>query len=262
MAEVIKRDEPETRQVAYFDLVNIEAMARQTLLTARRQALAMLADANRQAEAIRLQAQTDAERLGAESQQRGRQEGLVQGREQGRQEALKLTAAELAEQTASTRQTVAAMAERLRDQGRILHEQARAGLVRLACAIARRVVKKAVQSDGALAERTLEQAIELAADHGHVTVRVHPLDAEAIRQFLSGVVSTLGGLGDWDIAGDESVGRGGCVIHSQRGELDARLATQLDRIERELLHDGDGAPADGRSQVTCTTGPPACQADA
>lgn len=262
MAEVIKRDDAQTRQVAYFDLVNIEEVARRTLLEARERARAMLADADQQAQMLHRQAAADGDRLREQARTQGRQEGLDQGREQGRQEALAQRQAELAEQTASTQQAMATLAERLRDQGRVLHEQARAGVVRLACAIASRVVRKVAREDGALAQRTLEQAIELASAHGHVTIQVHPLDADAIRQFLPGVVSTLAGLGDWEVVGDESVGRGGCVIHSQRGELDARLATQLDRMERELLHEDGDTPIGGHRGSGRVDAHPDQQADA
>ena len=150
----------------------------------------------------------------------------------------------MSQQTASARQTIETLADRFRDQSRILNEQARSGLLRLACAVAARVVRQVAQKDLTLVRHTLEQGIDLAAAHGQVTVRVHPLDAQTVRQFLPEVVRTVEGLGEWAVQADESVGRGGCVIRTLRGELDARLETQLDRIERELLHEArDGAPA-------------------
>ena len=237
MAELLKRDNAQVQQVAYFDLVNIETVARRTLVEARERARAMLAEASAKADAVRVQAEADIEQARQHARDEGRHEGIAQGRDQGRNEAIEQTRAELAENTASTRQTVEALARGIQAQGRVLHEQACADLVRLACAIARKVVKKVVQEDALLVQRTLEQAIELAATHGAVTVNVNPQDADSVARFLPDLATTLAGMGDWEIVGDASVDRGGCVIRTQRGELDARLGSQLDRIERELLHE-------------------------
>jgi flagellar assembly protein FliH len=45
----------------------------------------------------------------------------------------------------------------------------------------------------------------------------------------------LAACGEAEIIADKSLTRGGCVIETQHGQIDARIETILDRIVAELL---------------------------
>ena len=71
-------------------------------------------------------------------------------------------------------------------------------------------------------------------------VRVHPDDTAAViarRDTLAGRAPPAAAI---EIIADESVGRHGCVVETAVGRVDARLATQLDALERALTEQTHG----------------------
>ena len=57
------------------------------------------------------------------------------------------------------------------------------------------------------------------------------------------VVRALAACGEAEIVADNSLTRGGCLIETQHGQIDARIETVLDRIVAELLESQDSLRA-------------------
>lgn len=111
-----------------------------------------------------------------------------------------------------------------------LREQAEAGLIRLAVAIARRVVRRELTVDPGAITGLVKAALEQLAAHEGLRVRVHPEHEAAVRSCLAGV----GGAADIEVTGDAALERGSAVFETARGTLDASAETQLAEIERGL----------------------------
>jgi flagellar assembly protein FliH len=103
----------------------------------------------------------------------------------------------------------------------------------LAVEIARKVIGREIQLDPELVAETVRRAVELVLEKQRLTIRLHPKDAELVAKAFPEVESTLEGTG-WVVKPDESVDRGGAVIHTEHGELDARIEAQLTEIARAL----------------------------
>jgi flagellar biosynthesis/type III secretory pathway protein FliH len=154
-----------------------------------------------------------------EAAAREREGVLAEAEELGRRAGLARAAAELAQ----------AAAERDR-----LLQAAGDDLVRLALAVAREILGREVERDGAV-EAAAAAALEAVRHRRQVTLRVHPDDALALRREsgrLAGLVARAPAL---TICEDPAVGRGGLVVETEAGTLDARLATRLDAVEAALL---------------------------
>ena len=111
-----------------------------------------------------------------------------------------------------------------------LREQAEAGLIRLAVAIARRVVRRELTVDPDAITGLVKAALEQLAAHEGVRVRVHPEHEGTVRACLAGA----GGAADIEVIGDQALERGSAVFETARGTLDASAETQLAEIERGL----------------------------
>jgi flagellar biosynthesis/type III secretory pathway protein FliH len=63
---------------------------------------------------------------------------------------------------------------------------------------------------------------------------VHPGDLQIVREAVDGLIQQLGGIDHLDVQEERRVQRGGAIVRSTTGEIDARIETKLDRA-RELL---------------------------
>ncbi len=93
----------------------------------------------------------------------------------------------------------------------------------------------------ALGRTVIREALELAAGQPHIELHLHPDDLALLEQCGETAEGLLAPVGKAKFVPDERLSRGGCLIETQHGVIDARLETQLARITQELL-EGDSAP--------------------
>ncbi|HEY3304607.1 MAG TPA: FliH/SctL family protein [Candidatus Binatia bacterium] len=109
-------------------------------------------------------------------------------------------------------------------------------MVRLALAIAEKIVGKAVAEDPEIIASVLERARKEVPDARLVRVRLHPADYNVLVEMRSDLVRAgeEGGRKVEVLASDE-IGRGGCRIETEIGSVDASIPTQFQEIKRQLL---------------------------
>jgi flagellar assembly protein FliH len=149
-------------------------------------------------------------------------EGLAAGREAALAE-LAPAAAALEEAAGALRAEAAAIAERLELQA-----------VDLALLLAEKVVGAAVDADPALVVEAVRGALRGLVERERVTVLVHPDDLELVRGAMGGLIATLGGIEHCEVQAERRVSRGGAVVRTPDGDVDARLDVKLQRA-REVV---------------------------
>ena len=108
-------------------------------------------------------------------------------------------------------------------------------IVTLALAVARRVVAREIEVDeGAVLARSRE-AIRKIIGVDKIKIHVSPSDEEYIREHRNELSSYADSVKEIVIEADSKVERGGCVIESELGNIDARVSTQFELIEEALL---------------------------
>jgi flagellar assembly protein FliH len=108
-------------------------------------------------------------------------------------------------------------------------------LVRLALAVAERIVKGEVASGRNVAAANVRRAVELAARRHELRVLLNPADLALVEGCVPALRREFADIGTLSLEAAESVTRGGCVVVTREGAVDADIATQLDEIERGLL---------------------------
>src|SRR5579863_6209574 len=144
------------------------------------------------------------EGAGADSLRDARQAGFREGEAAGR------TAAQnelqpLVERFAHTIDELAALRPRLRDQ-------AAGDLVRLAVAIARRVIRRELTIDPQAIAGLVKAALEQLSAGERIRVRVHPGDEAAVRSCMV----AAGRAGSVEVAGDAALERGSAILETER----------------------------------------------
>jgi flagellar biosynthesis/type III secretory pathway protein FliH len=114
-------------------------------------------------------------------------------------------------------------------------EQFQHETVKLGIAIAERLLRRTLAVDPKAVADLMRTALGWAVGAEHVRVRCHPDDCDVIEQTAASQRSDQ----PHDIAfvRDDTIARGGCVVETTQGVIDARLETMLDRIAEELLSD-------------------------
>ena len=120
------------------------------------------------------------------------------------------------------------------DKQRLLDEL-RPHVVRLAIGIARRIVAAEIRQDRRIVERTVKAALDELACEGELQVHVHPDDRVMVERAVAIDGAILGRFSDLRVVADPGVERGGCVLESDHGIIDANIPTQFARIQRTLL---------------------------
>jgi flagellar biosynthesis/type III secretory pathway protein FliH len=139
-------------------------------------------------------------------------------------------------------QSVFTVCDRLQQQLCTLEERfvmnATPELVRLALAIAEKIIGRHVEEDPSLIASVLEQARTHVEHARKVTIWLHPADHDVLLQLRPDLVR-VGEEGQRTVAivTSEDIGRGGCRIETEMGVVDATIPVQLDEIKEQLLHD-------------------------
>jgi flagellar assembly protein FliH len=177
--------------------------------------LAALAEAEAQAEAMRAAA---------------REEGLREGRE----EAL----AALAPALEALNQAVEAM--QIEQVARA--ERLEAHAVDLGLFLAEKVLGGALAVEPDLVVEAVRGALRGIVERERVTVLVHPDDLELVRDAMDDVRGSLGGIEHCEVQAERRVARGGAVVRTPDGDVDARVETKLVRA-REVVEAALSSPS-------------------
>jgi len=232
LSRLLRPAELPARGCVALNLVDLERRGQELIERARLRAAELLAAARRDAAAVA----EDARRSGLEA---GKAEGLALGREEGRAAGSVQGLAEARAATATLEQTMAGLVAELAARRETLVKQAERDLLRLAVAVAARIVRRELALDSRAAARATAEAISLAAEKSRVVVRVNGADLEALRAVHDEFTRRFADLQDFKMVGDQTVERGGCRLLTDAGEVDMQVATQLDRLEQLLLGEAD-----------------------
>jgi len=226
---VIRHHNPATaRSALVLDLGDLKRQAEAVADATRAQADDIIARAQAERDRL-LRGAADEGRAAGHAQ--GLAAGLAEGREAGRAEALKQTK-DLVEALAAAWSGSLAAFEKLRDG---LLCESRADLVRLAVAIAERVTKRTIDADPRVVEMQLDAALRFVTDPTRLVIRVHPDDLASAQSVLPELMRRFGESCHTRTVADPALARGSVVIDTDKGQVDASIDAQLDRLVEALL---------------------------
>lgn len=230
MAGVIRREN--FASTTPFSFRDIESEAARIIEQARAEAERVLA-------AAREQAVRDARDVREQQRREGFAQGQAEGLAAAREEAARSALAAARKQLDSLAATLATAAEQVDRNKHNLLAQAETELIQLAMAIARRVCKTEAVRTSDTACQNARQVLEQAAGEHDPVLHVHPDELDTLRATLPQVAGHLEQIEHVEIVADESVERGGCVLHTREGTVDGTLDAQLDAVASALVAGGE-----------------------
>jgi flagellar assembly protein FliH len=184
------------------------------------------ADAQRLLEEARARALAlidDAEQRAAQIEAAAKAAGFEQGVHDGRAAAQ----AEMDEMI----ETMRGLIDMARIERHKIIEGAEPEILRLSMAIAERILHAHVALDPATVLDMTRSAITRLVNRETVTVRVNPADIELMREHRDQLM-TMNDIDNMRLIEDQRVDRGGVVIETEAGTIDAKIATQLREVRR------------------------------
>lgn len=169
----------------------------------------------------------------------GREAGKEAGRAAGLQEGQAAAQRELAALSRSLRDVLAASLGGMREAHARFQAELEQACVDIAFAATVQVFGRLSARHDAVHQAVL-QAMAQAGALAEPQIRLHPDDAQALAPLLP--LPPDGGA--WALCPDASVGRGGCIIGSPQGDIDARLETQLQNLAALLQQHRNAAAAE------------------
>jgi flagellar biosynthesis/type III secretory pathway protein FliH len=182
-------------------------------LEAKVVAQTVIEEAKKEAEKIRSEAKGLLDQVGAELT-KAKERGYGEGREEG---------------LASVTEQVVAF-EKLKEE---FNNNAEENIIRLVMMIAEKVIGKIVQEQGEAIKSVVKQALESALGD-RILVKLNPADYKTVTEAESEFTAMLDRTKRLTFKEEEVIARGGCVVETEVGTIDARLETQLKAIRKAL----------------------------
>jgi flagellar assembly protein FliH len=163
----------------------------------------------------------DAERN--EAKENGRVEGREDGYAEGKAEVERLI---------GRTQTVLERAQNKRSE--ILSETEKE-IVNLVLLIARKVIKVISENQRDIIITNVVEALRKVKTKGNIVIRVNLADLKLATEHKQEFINVMEGVNSINVVEDSSVDSGGCIIETDFGEIDARIASQLAELENKIL---------------------------
>ncbi|GAF97578.1 unnamed protein product [marine sediment metagenome] len=205
----------QTIQRVAFNLDDIAVQADRYMETVREQAAQILGAAEAEAEQVRQRAA-----------------------EEGRQAAMQAVEKVLDEKVASQMKTLLPALQRMIQEVEhsreawLAHWQKSA--VRVAVAIAGRVIRREVTATPQIAVELIKEALELAAGSADISLHMHPTDHENLGPQAQRLAAEICQLSPAEVIADPKISLGGCRVETKFGAIDQQFEAQLERIVEEL----------------------------
>jgi flagellar assembly protein FliH len=219
-AEAIKKN---AERVAFEEVKRKNIQAQKTRQEAEDEAQRILSDARQKAAELEQQIGQKVTQIQKDADERGFREGQERGFGEGREEARRLV-----------ERLHAVIAKAIEKRGEII-EEAETQVINLVLLIARKVIKVISENQKNVVINNVVQALRKLKSRGEVVIRVNLADLELATGHVDDFLKMVENVKSISVLEDATVDRGGCIIETDFGQIDARISSQLHEIEERIL---------------------------
>ena len=187
------------------------------------EAARIIEEANGKASEIETSAGQSVQGLETEAERRGFQAGREAGFAEGRAEVERLI------------ERVHTVLDRAQDKRAEILAETEQQIVDLVLLITRKVVKVISENQRNVVVSNVVQALRKVKGRGDIVIRVNVDDLKLATEHTADFVRLIESVKGITVVEDSSVDRGGCIIETEFGEIDARISSQLSELEQKIL---------------------------
>lgn len=167
--------------------------------------------------------------------------GTAEGMKKGIQKGASETAAEYGKKIDTLQMEIATFLQNIEKEKKDYFINSEHILLKLTLEIAGKVIATEVSSNQEVILKVLNKALSHVADRERIVIHVSPQDCTLVSQrkdFWNTITDKLGNI---VISEDARIEKGGCLIESNSGLVDARLGVQFDEICSLVEREWEGA---------------------
>lgn len=109
-------------------------------------------------------------------------------------------------------------------------------IVNLVILIARKVVKIMSENQKSVIMSNVLQALKKVKGSGDVVLRVNLADVKLTTEHIRDFIHQVENIKNISVVEDSSVEKGGCIVETDFGAIDARISSQLNELETQILN--------------------------
>jgi flagellar assembly protein FliH len=114
-----------------------------------------------------------------------------------------------------------------------LYAQVEREVVKLSIEVAKKIVHREIQADQEIVETLVHVALSHVAEKSAVTVHLSPIDYNFLLEHRAKLSQNEGR--DISLLADQSIERGGCLIQTECGDIDARIEEKFREVEHAFF---------------------------
>ena len=213
---------------------NAEERAFEEIRRRKEEADAIKLDAEEEARKITDDAQKNADLISRDAElkikeinDKGYNEGFASGRETGYQEGK-----EEGERLTRLLHTIVDKAIEKRND---LISEAETQVINLVLQITRKVVKVISENQKNVVINNVIQSLRKLKSRGDVVIKVNLEDVDLTSEHVNDFMRMVENVRSITVLEDSTVDRGGCIIETDFGQIDARISSQLHEIEEKII---------------------------
>ena len=109
-------------------------------------------------------------------------------------------------------------------------------IIDLVLLMTRKVVKIMSENQKSVIVSNVVQALKKVKGRGDVTLRVNLSDVKLTTEHISNFIEQVENIQNIHVVEDSSVEKGGCIVETDFGAIDARISSQLAQLETQILN--------------------------
>jgi len=156
-------------------------------------------------------------------------EAYEKGFEQGQRDGLALEEVKMREMG----KQLEALFSGLNDLKPQIHSESEGELLKLSILIAKTVIGEEVKTNNEIIGNTIRSAMKFLTDKRKINIIISPDDMEDVRRLLPDLAKMTKG-GHLQITEDNSIKKGGCILETGFGKINATIEDQLGMLEEEI----------------------------
>jgi len=118
-----------------------------------------------------------------------------------------------------------------------LYTQVERDVVKLAIEVAKKIVYREIQADPEVIQALVKVALGHVAEKSAVTVHLHPTDYNFVLEHRSQLLQAGENNCEVVLLADKAIERGGCLVETECGEIDARIEERFREVERGFFEE-------------------------
>ena len=219
-AEKIKK---EAEKVAFDEVKRKNNQAQKIRQDAEDQAQVILAEARTKATELENEIKSRVTQTEREAYEKGHADGHEKGFEEGKAEVARLV------------ESLHSIITKAIEKRNEIIQEAETQIINLVLLIVKKVIKVISENQKNVVINNVVQALRKLKSRGDVVIRVNLADLELTSEHVKDFMKMVENVKSITVLEDSSVDRGGCIIETDFGQIDARISSQLHEIEERIL---------------------------